>query len=87
MPCYTPPEYDLGFVMELLCKACRLLTPQEMSLISALDRENRDSDNNALKQDLYDWYKNHVIRDFKHNDDKSLAILEAQRIGLECVPE
>lgn len=57
-----------------LCKACKFLTKEEMASIQVV---------NGM-QDLFSWYKGHLVHDFITNTDeneKNIAMKEAYRLG------
>lgn len=77
MPCYTPPDYDESVYIDALCKACRMLTNDELSRATIRPH-------NLPSLSLYDWYKDHVAKDITHNTGKERerAIAEMYRLKM-----
>lgn len=81
MPCVVEePEMKFDKHLEwMLCKACKHLTPEQMWEIS----------NNSGWIGLYQWYSEHLLKDFINNYDnadpaeKNIALSEAARLGLK----
>lgn len=83
MPCYVEePLMKWETYLEwMLCQSCRLLTREQMEAI----------ENNSGYIGLFQWYKEHLLRDFGENyeneKEREKYQKEANRIGRKLIKE
>lgn len=88
MPCYDGREGAIKHCMPLLlCKACSLLSKDQLINANIIFPENIDQDAIEDWGNLFKWYKSHLYFDYhmalaiKNDQDKHRIETEANRLG------